>query len=152
VADVETFWEDNPPGFRGSWRNLGAAAGSEETGLKQEWVEAHNLNCPHHVHSAEEEVFVVLDGDGTLELRPTPTGWQHEQQDIPVGAGHVISRPPGTRLAHAFRAGDHGLTLLAYGTRDPADIAYQVHAQKLYFRGVGVWARVEPLDYWDGIA
>jgi uncharacterized cupin superfamily protein len=152
VEDAETFWDDNPPGFAGAWRNLGGAAGSERTGLKHEWIEPGNLNCPHHVHSAEEEIFVVLDGDGVLELVPAPRAWQHEPQDIPVRAGHVVARPAGTRLAHAFRAGDRGLTLLAYGTRDPSDVAYQPRSNKLYFRGAGVIVRAEPLDYWDGEA
>jgi hypothetical protein len=32
------------------------------------------------------------------------------------------ARPPATRVAHAFRAGDDGLALLAFGTRDPNNI------------------------------
>jgi uncharacterized cupin superfamily protein len=152
VDDVETFWDDNPRGFGGAWRNLGDAAGSVRTGLKHQWIEPGNVNCPLHCHSAEEEIFVLLQGDGVLELVPTPTGWQQEEQHIPVRAGHVVSRPAGTRLAHAFRAGDAGLTLLAYGTRDVRDVAYYPRSNKLYFRGAGVIVRAEPLDYWDGEA
>ena len=39
-------------------------------------------------------------------------------------AGSVVARPPGTGVAHAFRAGDGRLTLLAYGTREPNDIVF----------------------------
>jgi uncharacterized cupin superfamily protein len=39
---------------------------------------------------------------------------------------------------------------LAYGTREPNDIAYYPRSNKIYFRGVGVMARLEKLDYWDG--
>ena len=67
-----------------------------------------------------------------------------------MGVGSTVARPAGTRVAHAFRAGPDGLTLLAYGTRDPNDIAYYPRSNKVYLRGVGVLARVEPLDYWDG--
>ena len=68
----------------------------------------------------------------------------------PVRPGHVVARPASSRVAHAFRAGDDGLTMLAYGTRDPNDIAYYPRSDKIYFRGVGVMARLERLDYWDG--
>ena len=71
---------------------------------------------------------------------------------IPVRRGHVVARPPGTRVAHAFEAGDTGLTYLAYGTHEPNDIAYYPRSNKIYWRGVGVMARVEKLDYWDGEA
>ena len=149
VSDVETFREDAPAGFAGAWRNLGAAVGSEDTGLKHQRIEPGNLNCPHHVHSAEEEVFVVLEGDGVLELIPAPQS-HAGAQEIPVRAGHVVSRPPGSRLAHAFRAGDDALTLLAYGTRDPSDVAFYPRSNKVFFRGAGVIVRAEPLDYWEG--
>jgi uncharacterized cupin superfamily protein len=59
--------------------------------------------------------------------------------------GHVVSRRPGT--AHAFRAGPGGLTLLAYGTKDPNDIAYYPRSNKISFRGVGVIARLDHLAY-----
>ena len=36
--------------------------------------------------------------------------------------GHVVARPPGTRIAHSIVAGPEGLTYLAYGTREPNDI------------------------------
>ena len=67
-----------------------------------------------------------------------------------VRRGSVVSRPAGTRVAHAFRAGGSGLVLLAYGTREPNDIAYYPRSNKVFLRGVGLIARLEPLGYWDG--
>jgi uncharacterized cupin superfamily protein len=49
-----------------------------------------------------------------------------------------------------FRAGEHGLTYLAYGTREPADVCYYPRSNKILFRGVNLTARLERLDYWDG--
>ena len=135
-------------GWRG-WRNLGEAAGSARTGMKHAVVPPGELHCPPHCHSAEEEIFVVLDGDGTLELTPAPharaKGGQDEQH--PVRAGHVVSRPAGTRIAHTFRAGDAGMTLLAYGQRKSDDIAYYPRSNKVFFRGVGLIARLDHLAY-----
>ncbi len=133
-------------------RDLGSAAGSIRTGLNYVTVDPGKLHAPPHCHSAEEEIFVVLDGDGTLELTPAPRA-----RDLGIGeeseavrAGSVLARPAGTRVAHSFRAGDRGLTLLAYGTRDPNDIAYYPRSNKVFLRGAGVIARLEHLDYWDG--
>lgn len=133
-------------------RDLGRAAGSERTGLKHVTVHPGKLSAPPHCHSAEEEVFVVLDGAGVLELTPSPEAAARgaPAEAHAVRAGSTVARRPGTGVAHAFRAGDGGLTLLAYGTREPDDVTFYPRSGKLYLRGVGVIARVEPLDYWDG--
>ncbi len=122
-------------------RNLGRAAGSVTTGLQHVVVDPGQESAPLHCHSLDEEIFVILDGAGLLVL---------EDEETPVGPGHVVARPAGTGVAHAFRAGDGGLTYLAYGTREPGDVCYYPRSNKIAFRGVGVIARVEPLDYWDG--
>jgi uncharacterized cupin superfamily protein len=62
----------------------------------------------------------------------------------------VISRPAGTGRAHAFRAGDDGLTLLAFGQRVADDVRWYPQSQKIAFRGLGVIGRLELTDYWDG--
>jgi uncharacterized cupin superfamily protein len=126
-------------------RNLGRAGGAD-LDLSLVELEPGRLGWPPHCHSADEELFVVLDGEGTLELRPT----DGEPTTHAVRRGHVISRPPGTRVAHSFRAGDTGLRYLVYGPHDPNDIAYFPRSGKVYIRGVGIIGRIEPLDYWLG--
>jgi len=142
--------EDIEPQIRGGRRrrDLATPAGSRWTGLKHIELDPGVLSGPPHVHSAEEEIFVVLAGDGALEL--TPAGKDAEPEAQAVRRGSVVARPPGTKVAHAFRAGDSGLTLLAWGTRDPNDICWYPRSNKIFWRGVGVVGRVEPLDYWEG--
>jgi uncharacterized cupin superfamily protein len=144
--------EDFTPGEGLDWRELADRAGSIQTGLSRLRLEPGRTGAPPHCHSADEEVFAVLEGEGTLELWPGPraAGRGMEREDVPVRSGHVVSRPPGTGIGHAFRAGDSGLTMLLYGTRERNDIAYYPRSNKLNFRGVGVIGRVEHLDYWDG--
>jgi len=87
-----------------------------------------------------------------LELWPSP---QHvrsgkDKEAVGIRAGHVISRPASTGIAHTFRAGHGGLTFLAYGTRNANDVCYYPRSNKIYFRGLGLIARLEDLDYHDG--
>ena len=126
---------------QGRRRDLGVAAGSRTTGIKHIEVAPGKDSSPQHCHSLEEELFVVLEGDGVLVLG---------DEETPVRAGHVVARPAGTGTAHMFRAGDEGLTFLAYGTREPGDLCYYPRSNKIAFRGLGVLARVERVDYWDG--
>ena len=123
-------------------RNLGVAAGSVATGLQHVEVIPGKESAPLHCHSLEDELFVMLEGDGVLVL--------DDREELPVRPGSVVSRPAGTGVSHLFRAGDGGLTYLAYGTRDPGDICYYPRSNKINFGGIGVIGRIEKLDYWDG--
>jgi uncharacterized cupin superfamily protein len=128
---------------------LGLEAGSVRTGMSRVRVEPRQLNGPPHCHSAEEEIFVVLEGDGMLELTPSPTlvYMGKEPESHAVRAGHVVSRPASTRMCHVFRAGDAGMLLLAYGQRRSNDIIYYPRSNKINFRGVGVIARLDHMAW-----
>lgn len=145
VADVEGE-------YGGQWKRLGRAAGSERTGLNWASLPAGEAGAPVHCHSEEEEIFVVLDGEGTLALEPAPqlARGGRAPEEIAIRAGHVISRPPATAIAHGIRAGDSGIVFLAYGTRRPNDICYYPRSNKIFFKGVGLIARLEDLEYLDG--
>lgn len=129
------------------WKLLARTAGAQRTGLNWGRLAAGEVDTPH-CHSAEEEIFVVLEGSGWLDLVPSPVRGG-EPEEHAVRAGHVVSRPAGTGIAHGWRAGDDGMTLLVYGTREPNDICYYPRSNKIFFRGVGLVGRLEPLPYDD---
>lgn len=140
LADVEPQRVERPRVAR-IRRNLGRAVGSRRTGLQHVTVDPGKESTAQHCHSAEEEIFVILEGTGVLVLG---------DEETPVGPGHVVSRPPGTGIAHVFRAHSQ-LTYLAYGTREPGDMCYYPRSDKISFRGLGILARVTRVhDYWDG--
>jgi uncharacterized cupin superfamily protein len=122
-------------------RDLGVSAGSNRTGINYNRIAPGKLSAPPHCHSVEEELFVILEGEGVCILG---------DEEYPVRQGHVVARPASSRVPHAFRGGEVGLAMLAYGTRDPNDICYYPRSDKIYFRGVGLMTRVPRLDYWDG--
>ena len=171
VDDVQAVTVERPRVVR-SRRNLGRAAGSVTTGIQHVHVAPGKESAPAHCHSLEEEIFVVLAGDGVLVLvEPQPPGGSGQagqtpgdsgegpqtpgrpgqgEQETPVRPGHVISRPAGTGVAHMFRAGESGLTYLAYGMRHTGDVCYYPRSNKIAFCGLGFVGRLERLDYWDG--
>ncbi len=122
-------------------RDLGAAAGAQRATLRWMEVVPGKLAHPEQCHSLEEKIVVILAGGGTLVLG---------DEEIALRPGHVVSRPGATGVAHTFRAGTDGLTLLAYGSREAGDIMYFPRSGKVALRGVGVIARLQDVDYWDG--
>jgi uncharacterized cupin superfamily protein len=121
-------------------------------GLGWEKLAAGGRGSVPHCHSAEEEVFVILEGTATLELWPSPRAERDgtAKEEVPLRAGHVVARPPGGRVSHSFRAGPEGATMLVYGTRDPNDMCFYPRSNKISWRGLGVIGRIEHLDYFDG--
>jgi uncharacterized cupin superfamily protein len=140
--------------YGGLWKRAGAAGGATRTGLNWAHLPPNEEGAPPHCHSADEEVFVVLDGEGTFELwgrpepgKPPPT---EPSESHAIRRGHVISRPAGTARSHCLRTGARSMTYLAYGTREPDDVCYYPRSNKIFWRGLGLIARLEPLEYFDG--
>ena len=50
-------------------------------------------SCPYHYHLAQEEMFVILEGTGTLRVAG---------EMLPVRAGDVVAIPPGPEYPHQF--------------------------------------------------
>src|SRR4051794_9431347 len=78
---------------------------ARRAGLHGEQIAPGRRGTVPHCHSEEEEVFVILEGAATLRLWPSarddPDG---APMDFPVRPGHVVARPPGTRISHSFVA------------------------------------------------
>jgi hypothetical protein len=87
-----------------------------------------------------------------VEAGPMRAAWV----DLGSAAGSVhlgpAPRPPGIGVAHAFRGGSDGLTLLAYGQRRRDDLVFCPRSSKVELRGAGVMLGVTAVDCWDGEA
>ncbi len=123
-------------------RFLGRALGARRTSLNLTKLAAGSESAPPHCHSAIEELFVVLEGDGVLVLGA-------DEDEHPVGAGTLVCRPAGTGIAHCFRAGEDGLTMLMYSDVDPSDMCFYPRSGKVLIRGLGIVFRPELTSYWD---
>jgi uncharacterized cupin superfamily protein len=105
--------------------------------------------CPYHLHHAEEEAFVVLEGRGTLRVAG---------ELLEIKAGDVAFLPPGPDYPHQIiNSSDAPLKYLSISTRArPEIVEYPDSGKYLAMSGLGGqgfarMARIAPdLDYWEG--
>lgn len=106
--------------------------------------------CPYHLHHAQEEMFVILEGEGTLRVAG---------ERLPLKAGDVVFIPPGPEYPHQIvNTSDAPLRYLSVSTQDSPDVCeypdsgkYSVIVERngeAIFRGRQRTAN--NLDYWDG--
>ncbi len=136
---------DVPAIFDGRARRCGRAAGAVATGLNHVVLAAGGRGRPAHCHSAEEELFVVLDGGGVLELWGARRAERAEEH--PLRPGDVVSRPPGTRRRARAASRRAGLTYLAYGTREPSDMCFYPQSGRVSLRGLGIALRSPEIEH-----
>lgn len=108
------------------------------------------IACPYHLHHAQEEMFVILEGIGTLRIAGA---------HVPIGAGDVITAPVGPDYPRQIiNTSDAPLRYLAISTQDDPEICEYPDSGK--FMAEAGLAREHPfeviqrsdqsLDYWDG--
>ena len=107
--------------------------------------------CPYHLHHAQEEMFVVIEGSGTLRVAG---------EMLPLVAGDVVFIPPGAEYPHQIiNSSDAPLKYLSISTRDMPEICEYPDSGKYMAwcntpeggEGFGASQRaVNDLDYWDG--
>lgn len=106
--------------------------------------------CPYHLHHAQEEMFVILHGSGTLRVAG---------ELLPLKAGDVVFIPPGPEYPHQLlNTSDGPLKYLSISTQEAPEICeYPDSGKFLAQAGRGTAApfevidrRGQGLDYWDG--
>ena len=108
-------------------------------------------SCPYHFHYAQEEMFVILEGEGTLRVAG---------EMIPIRAGDVIDIPPGPEYPHQIiNTSDAPLSYLSISTQEfPEVCEYPDSGKYLAFsrtkgpllNGGRMHRADSDLDYWDG--
>jgi uncharacterized cupin superfamily protein len=107
--------------------------------------------CPYHFHYAQEEMFVVLEGAGTLRVAG---------EMIPIRAGDVIDIPPGPEYPHQIiNTSDAPLKYLSISTQELPEVCEYpdsgkyvafARAKGTLLEGGRMHRPDTDLDYWDG--
>ena len=130
-----------------------AGMASRKIGCGVDIVPPGKRACPYHFHYAQEEVFVVLEGEGTLRVAG---------EMVPIRRGDVISIPPGPEYPHhIINTSDAPLKYLSLSTLEFPEVceypdsgkymAYASQEGPLLRRG-RMHRPDSDLDYWDGEA
>ena len=163
ALDFERWDKAYPPDQKPPYERFGAdiahigrRLGARKLGYNITCIDPGKAAYPAHAHRLNEEMFVVLEGTGTLRLGP---------DTHPVRAGDIIACPPGgPETAHQLRnTGTAPLKVLMVSTAEPTEILHYPDSGKSAYglRGAGpdgkplmVRAMVRDGDpqpgYWDG--
>ena len=123
---------------------VGAALGTRQIGCTLVVLEPRKRAWPYHLHHAHEELFVILDGEGTL---------RYDGHEFPVRSGDVILTPPGPDTAHQIvNTSERELRYLALSTKQSPEVCYYPDSGKYgaYFGEGGAFIAKDEsaLDYW----
>ena len=147
LADLPLEANGKGENFSAMLGRVGATLGTRQIGCTLVVLEPGKRAWPYHLHHGEEEVFVVLAGEGTLRF---------DDNEFPVRAGDVILTPPGPGTAHQIvnTSGSELRYLALSGKRSP-EVCYYPDSGKFgaYFGerrdGAFIAKHTSAVDYWD---
>ena len=147
IDEVSWAPRTGPGRFDSRRAEVGLLIGARKLGYQLIEIEAGKICVPLHGHTAEEELYIVLEGAATIRF---PRG------EFPIRKGDFIALPVGDHGAHSIRNDTNDQCIvLALANIDPSDCCFYPDSDKLLFAR-GVMRRMVSgaggvdLDYWDG--
>src|SRR5262245_30701011 len=138
------------PNYDSQGARLARGTAARKLGASFDVVAPGKRGCPYHLHHAQEEMFVILEGAGTLRVAG---------ELLPIKAGDVIFIPAGPEYPHQIiNTSAAQLKYLSISTRESPEIAeYPDSGKFLAYASAGQGTQFEVigraggnLDYWDG--
>lgn len=129
---------------------LGPGTAARQLGLSIDVVAPGKRSCPYHLHHVQEEMFVVIEGTGTLRVAG---------ELLAIKAGDVIFIPAGPEYPHQIiNSSGAPLKYLSVSTKQQPEICEYPDSNKFmawsWKDGVNtldqLQRKAEPLDYWEG--
>ena len=121
LADVALSPGGNGGKFVRQGGRLGPQLGLKKLGCGLFVVPPGKRAFPYHAHSLIEELFVVLEGSGTL---------RHDGHEFPIRAGDVISSPLG-KAHQIVNTSTTDLRYLAISANEGADVVLYPDSNKV---------------------
>ena len=148
--DVSLEHQVRDPLYESFAARLGTGTEARKLGASIDTVPPGKRSCPYHFHHAQEEMFVVLEGTGTLRVAG---------EMLPLRAGDVVFIPAGPEYPHQIiNSSDQPLKYLSVSTRESPEICEYPDSDKYLAmaspNGVSTFSAIQrpdtSVDYWDG--
>ena len=145
VHDVTLERQTREPLYDTRCASVSDGTVATKLGAGYDELPAGKRSCPYHFHHAQEEMFVILEGEGSLRVAG---------EMVPVKAGDVVVIPPGPEYPHQFiNTSGAPMHYLSISTQERPEICYYPDSGK-----IGAFAqdhsviqrRATSIDYWDG--
>ena len=148
--DADTQRELRAPLYDTVCARLARGTAARKLGASVDTVAPGMRSCPYHFHHAQEEMFIVIEGSGTLRVAG---------ELIPLRTGDVAFIPPGPEYPHQIvNTSDAPLKYLSISTRESPEVVEYPDSDKYlataalpdgkYFEALQ--RRRSSVDYWDG--
>lgn len=147
--DVPLQYERRDPLYESHGARLGTDTVAQKLGASLDIVAPGKRSCPYHFHYAQEEMFVILEGFGTLRVAG---------EMLPIRSGDVIFIPAGPEYPHQIiNTSDAPLKYLSIGTRETPEVCQYPDSGKyqamVTINGARAFTSVQrpgtTLNYWD---
>jgi len=138
------------PQYDAQGARLAKGTAARKLGASVDILAPGKRGCPYHLHHAQEEMFIILEGNGTLRVAG---------EMLPLRPGDVIFIPPGPEYPHQIiNTSAAPLKYLSISTMEAPEICEYPDSAKFLAEGsldkatpFEVIDRRGPgLDYWEG--
>ncbi len=112
AVPLEAFARE--PLYEGRTARLAPGTAARKLGATIDVLAPGKRGCPYHLHHAQEEMFVVLEGSGTLRVAG---------EELPLKVGDVVFIPAGPEYPHQIiNTSAAPLKYLSISTKDSPEV------------------------------
>ena len=150
LDDAPLEREQREPLYDTMCARLARGTAARKLGASVDIVPPGMRSCPYHFHYAQEEMFIILEGSGTLRVAG---------EMLALRTGDIVFIPAGPEYPHQIiNSSDAPLKYLSIGTRELPEVVeypdsgkYLAEAGSREGRLFDVIQRTDStLDYWAG--
>ena len=153
LDELDEFTQSSVGDFQESYTGISEKIGAKKLGYSLTIVPPGKKVCPFHNHRINEEMFLILEGTGTLRFGG---------DEYPLRPQDIIACPPGGQdVAHQIiNTGEGDLRYLCLSTNEPYEVCEYPDSGKVLSsvrgaddQGFRHMARLaDDIDYFDGEA
>lgn len=136
------------PHYNAAVARLARGTAARKLGASVDTLAPGKRGCPYHLHHAQEEMFIVLEGEGTLRVA---------EEMLPLRTGDVVFIPAGPEYPHQIiNTSAAPLKYLSISTQESPEICEYPDSGKYMAESVNgatknfdvIHKAGESIDYW----